>query len=392
MSRGWRYLLLVLVPAWLYVAIRIGLLSQLMSNATAAFSYTGILVLYLCSSPSRWEGAAVAASGAIMYVFSGSPAVNDFPLALIIHFTGVTGLAGVGALMARAALSRDYRPGLAMLLRVWIFAVLGVVIAYILDAAGRMRPIKFDLYLYSIERTFGLPSFAVGRWFAAHPRFASFELLIYYSLPLVLAGLYAAHLKMSQTRVDILFLLYVNALVGFGLYFLFPACGPAYIFTTDFPSFAPPINGFFPLVTDCRPNAMPSLHISGALLILWNSRPFGRVQILSLAYLVLTVLATLGFGEHYLIDLIVAVPFALFVQSVATDTRYRLPVALLGAVALLLWIGSLYYALPVLSRTSVLWSATAMTLGAAGFGMRLLNRCGPAVVLPEPLPLEAQSE
>src|SRR5262249_54453659 len=58
-------------------------------------------------------------------------------------------------------------------------------------------------------------------------------------------------------------------------------------------------------------NCMPSLHTSWALLLYWQSawhRPWVRRA--AAGFLALTLLATIGFGYHYLWDLVVAVPFS----------------------------------------------------------------------------------
>lgn len=54
-------------------------------------------------------------------------------------------------------------------------------------------------------------------------------------------------------------------------------------------------------------NCMPSMHLTWALLFWWYSR--GWVRKLMAFYVWVTVAATLGLGQHYWIDLIVAVPF-----------------------------------------------------------------------------------
>ena len=48
---------------------------------------------------------------------------------------------------------------------------------------------------------------------------------------------------------------------------------------------------------------------------MWNSWAIRWLRPVMLSFSALTVAATLGFGEHYLIDLIVGIPFALAVQS-----------------------------------------------------------------------------
>jgi hypothetical protein len=94
-------------------------------------------------------------------------------------------------------------------------------------------------------------------------------------------------------------------------------------------------------------NAIPSLHMAWVLLAWWNSKglPLWIRTIVAL-FLVFTVLSTLGTGEHYFIDLIVAFPFAVAVQAIADyqtplrEARRSRP--LLGGVLLTLgWLWAL---------------------------------------------------
>jgi hypothetical protein len=101
-------------------------------------------------------------------------------------------------------------------------------------------------------------------------------------------------------------------------------------------------------------NAMPSLHLACALLVWWNSRTWrlwGRA--LAGLFLALTALATMGLGEHYFIDLVVALPFTVAMTAATTTsvpmqlTERRL--AVLGGGALtLMWL--------VLLRSVVDWA------------------------------------
>jgi len=84
-------------------------------------------------------------------------------------------------------------------------------------------------------------------------------------------------------------------------------------------------------------NAMPSMHMTWALLVWWSAwelTPLARF--IASCFAALTFLATLGFGEHYLVDLIVAVPFALLIESICAFRRDRKTALGAGAVALAL--------------------------------------------------------
>src|SRR6202035_2122095 len=55
----------------------------------------------------------------------------------------------------------------------------------------------------------------------------------------------------------------------------------------------------------------------------WNSKPLLRpLRTILVLYAFLTVVATLGSGQHYLVDLLVSLPFALAVQAA---TSYEHP-------------------------------------------------------------------
>jgi PAP2 superfamily protein len=68
---------------------------------------------------------------------------------------------------------------------------------------------------------------------------------------------------------------------------------------------------------------MPSLHVGWVVLLWWNSRGFPRaLRATILLYVCLTVVATMGGGQHYFVDLVVSLPFVLAVQAAAS---YALP-------------------------------------------------------------------
>ncbi len=80
-----------------------------------------------------------------------------------------------------------------------------------------------------------------------------------------------------------------------------PAVGPAWVGVVNAPR-----------------NAMPSLHMTWALLALWYSPR--RLLWASAVSVRLTALATVGLGEHYLIDLAAAVPFTWAVVKLAATS------------------------------------------------------------------------
>src|SRR5204862_7527755 len=112
-------------------------------------------------------------------------------------------------------------------------------------------------------------------------------------------------------------------------------------------------------------NAMPSLHAGLAYLLVLTVWPLSRgVRIAAILFLIGTLLATLGLGQHYLIDLVVAVPLALAVYAVAATA---IPIAnpvrrnaiVAGFATMALWIGFMLYGLAIFDRwPPLVWLAS----------------------------------
>jgi hypothetical protein len=106
-------------------------------------------------------------------------------------------------------------------------------------------------------------------------------------------------------------------------------------------------------------------------------------RVLAGALLAITALATLGFGEHYLVDLFVAVPFALLAQGLAASgvpwrNTGRIACVGTGALAVLAWLTYLRLPSPPLAgRGALIWS---LLLGSAAASVILESRLQRAVV------------
>jgi hypothetical protein len=86
---------------------------------------------------------------------------------------------------------------------------------------------------------------------------------------------------------------------------------------------------------------MPSLHVGWTFLLFWNIRRRSWwMGLIAATYLTLTSLATLGFGEHYLADLMVAPALALAIQAACTRTnaRFRRLAMASGAIVTMAWL------------------------------------------------------
>jgi hypothetical protein len=149
-------------------------------------------------------------------------------------------------------------------------------------------------------------------------------------------------------------------LAGIGgclLYNVVPATGPAFAFRDIFPLLPLPFHSLprlvleqIPVARDIPRNAIPSLHVAWVLLLYWNTRTLSiGFRVLASAYMMLTIFATLGTGEHYLVDLVASMPFALLVQAIvspyrAIPMRLRVTISFAGLALTFGWLLLVRYA------------------------------------------------
>jgi len=248
-----------------------------------------------------------------------------------------------------------------------------IVASVMLPMTAHMHRATFDTVLCAFDGSLGLqPSFVLGRLLKNLRWLDWVSRVAYQQVPAAMAILYGSTLGAKHCRKPNLVLVFCTAkLVGYLLYAVVPAAGPLYLFASRFPDSAPRLAGlaWLPaaLPTDSPRNAMPSLHMTWAVLLCWNARKARNwLRAGFVLFLLLTVLITLGSGEHYLIDLVVAMPFALAIQAAFIVPVRELPVSLPfwgGSVATLAWLAFLRFAAPVWLGSVVLdWSLVMMTV------------------------------
>jgi predicted neutral ceramidase superfamily lipid hydrolase len=123
---------------------------------------------------------------------------------------------------------------------------------------------------------------------------------------------------------------------------------------------------------------MPSLHITWALLIFLYTRGFdGGARVYAALFVFLVACATLGLGEHYLMDLIVASPLVLLVRALCAaglsrDNAERRRAGAAGLAMLTFWITTIRAGL-VLAPPFVI-GAAVLTVAASFWLERALAR------------------
>lgn len=262
------------------------------------------------------------------------------------------GLASLLILGIRMAWS----PGGGRAVIVWGFVAglsivcLGWVIPSMLTSVAKANPKGFDLYLYSFDGSLRFqPSFVLGKAFLKWPLFAKVATAVYMAISSIYMFVFADLLLRQVKMAKAVFLAFlVSGPVGILFYNLFPALGPLYLFGGNFP--LRPLSAsaiqhlrLEPVSLYGFPNAMPSLHMTWALLAFWYSRGAARwIRLVAAVFLIFTVLSTLGTGEHYLADLVVAMPFSLMILaafsfSAAWVDAWRIRSIVFGLAATVLW-------------------------------------------------------
>jgi cytochrome P450 len=362
-------------------------LQDITANILFAIGFGCPLVLYLSSLPRWREGSLMFAVGLLLALifwriqlwFGLPPALKPSEVFAAQVIVGL-GLASLGTLARRAWVGTGPERTTALL----YLLPASVALVYTLEAGiflyfiKDFYPLTHDAAAYAVDAAYGTQSsFAVGRLFAAWPVLRLVCFAIYVAPPPALVFVYALQTRARRPPpVDIVTVLLITALTGYAFYFLFPVCGPLFAFGDAFPNSPPPVRDILGqqlTITDkdAWPNGMPSLHLASVILAYWHARPYGRVaRAVAAVFVIGTVLATLGLGEHYFVDLVVALPFTLALHAACMpgwpNLRRARRDAVLGSASLVaLWYLILFLGIPFLLLSPFFaWGLTLGTLAA----------------------------
>jgi hypothetical protein len=242
-----------------------------------------------------------------------------------------------------------------------------------------MSPLTYDGLLYIVDTKFiaaklaAPPSWVVGRLFLDHSWMRAACGYVYNSLPLGVAICLAFQWQDRQRKlwypVDMRWLSVALGVAGLLLYQICPAAGPIYLFPKQFPSMVPNLDWVVAApawLRDVPRNGMPSLHVAWTMLLFWNVRHRAWwIAAAAAIYLTMTAVATLGLGEHYLVDLMVAVPVGLSIQALWLRTRstFRLVAIGAGAAITLGWLIAFRTgAALAIPAGPAMWAVSALTV------------------------------
>jgi len=364
-------LILVLIAGILHIG----------SAPYVAFAFAGASVIHLTARPTKWEIGLVmvlgAGFGAVYFLNHGS-AIDYYGRSLGLP-GGFLGMGSLQILASRWIWAPVKRGRFEPLREAALIPALcvGSMIAVAISAS--LTPNTYDRLIYAFDLKFGgPPSWVIGKLFHAHGWLFAACGYVYNSLPLGLAvclAIQGSRRKHGSVDVDLRWAAVALGVAGFLLYQIAPASGPIYLFAKEFPFLVPDLTGaqIHPAWLQLEPrNAMPSLHVGWTMLLFWNMRYSRWMQTVLGIYMIMTMLATLGSGEHYLADLIVAAPLALAIQAACSTMirgREQWIAMTIGAVITLAWL--------IAFRTG---AALAIPAGAATWTLAALTVAVPVVI------------
>jgi PAP2 superfamily protein len=313
------------------------------SNSMIACGFAGAFFFQIGSRSKAKHLLAAVAAGAgygLAYALLGT----SFGGSAVQVFTGIGAFVGLGSLtvMTLAMVwsgSRDY---VEPMRRALVLPVFSLIAGVSMDAVTKTQPPAYDLYLYAFDSGLGIsPGASVAKLFDALP-WVGIAASATYALLLLFPTLFDAWGLRRGVPGSLMTAFTVGGVCGFIFYQICPGLGPAYIFGSRFPAHLPAPGEFglgMYLGAGAR-NAMPSMHMTWALLVWWSAWELTRLaRVIATIFATLTFLSTLGFGEHYLVDLIVAVPFALLTEAIYAFKKERKVSLGAGAVGLGLTLG-----------------------------------------------------
>ena len=324
-------------------------------NPTFSFTLLGSLVIYGWTRPPRsaWLAILIVAVGLRLACVRLMGGLGAYFGAWWITGGAFLGIASIMVLAAQVMrLSGPARKSCRdTFYAAAVFPLFSLLIGYTVPLTTWLRPKTYDSFLLAFDGGLGFqPSFVLGQLLHWGSNAWGLTTVVYYALPLAASILYASYRMQRAQPVSILALFLSVMFVGFAQYGIYPAVGPMHAFGQMYPWNPPPVSQIAirsMTVPDAPRNCMPSLHLAGALVIWWNSRIWSRWgRLLAGLFLLATIFSTMALGEHYLADLVVAVPFTLAFQAAwtvsvpLTKSVRRMPL-LVGTMLTVVWFRAL---------------------------------------------------
>lgn len=325
------------------------------------------LILYLWSRPPRKEVGVGIAAAALCGMLLGLPGpIYAKPMVFGAYWVVCVFVYVLcGAFVSKYHLSR-----LPTLISMIVPPVLTLGTLPLLRVISLLTPSTLDFYLYAFDGSYGFqPGFVVGRIVQGNDVLRIGAEACYVNLPAAMTIVYCLQRKCNPAAAQRFFVtVALLAAAGCVGYLCFPAVGSVVAFGDRFPDAPPALQQVSRTqsqsVADPR-NCIPSLHTAWALIVsIYARRLTGRAgQWCFAAYVGLTLLYTLSCG-HYLVDMVVAIPFTAMIHMMVCGAVRRQPVPVLACLGLVsLWLILLRFG--VSFYTSSVLAPWSLTVGTA---------------------------
>jgi hypothetical protein len=167
-----------------------------------------------------------------------------------------------------------------------------------------------DSRMFLLDHSLGDPAYRIGQWLQHRPVLTQALWLLYWAVPLTLPFAFGAALEDSRRRHSILFAWGMASVLALVCYRVWPVAGPRYAFS-GWPALPRQVsNTPMDVPEGLLRTGMPSLHLTWAILM-WRLAPEEPPWLRGGlgAFVGITVATTLGLGQHFLVDLLWALPF-----------------------------------------------------------------------------------
>jgi len=357
---------------------------EVMVSPFLALALASVVILHLRVFPKLRDAGLIAAAtfamAAVCFLWL------HFPHAVMACFSFV-GLSSFLVMAVRTVWEKDRRLLLYTFVPAFLFVASDYFASNMLDWTNAAHPRTLDEYLLMFDASLHIqPAFLAGRAYEMWPWLHNMSLIAYVALAVPIAVVYGGRLRLNREKAFPAMLAFlITGPMGILFYNIFPAAGPHNLFGHRFPFEPLPYDRIAhillePVAIAGPRNAMPSLHLTWVLLAWWYSRKLSLFErVIAFLFLGLTAFATLGTGEHWLADLVVAFPFALMIQALCA---YQLPINdarrrtafLFGLLTTLAWLVLFRYATRLFWTSPLVpWSLIVGTLALTIIRQRVLE-------------------
>src|ERR1700722_3437033 len=380
-ERAWRVLLSVAIVAGV-PALAASHIFYVSAIASAFYPYVFASVVFIhLRMRFRWLDVGGIVFLGVIFVLLDQFVIHRSDTVYVVTWISFLGMASLVIMGLNAIWLRGEEHNTVLLALIPSILILASnhYAGYLHKFTENAHPKVFDLYLYSFDTSLHAPiAFWMGQLYEKWKLLGDVSYVFYVGLPFSLALVYAGQVsRMRGKAIPIFVAFLLMGPIGGIFYNLFPALGPGHLFGSRFPW--QPLAAeqarrllLEPVSIPGLRNAIPSLHMGWTLMSWWYSRGLSVYErAIAMLFVLFTIVATMGTGEHYFIDLVVAFPFVLFLQAMCAaelkwnDSRRLAPFAF-GLATLLVWLWALRYC-PQFFWYSVAipWLLCALTIGVS---------------------------